>query len=437
MRRPALIAIAALLAFVAAGLYTYQWWSTPITLRIAVGPLSSDDMRLVVAATQHLAREREPIRLKLVMTDGIAASAHAIDGDKADLAIVRSDVVMPLRGQTVAIMHRDAAVLMSTPSRGITSVSQLAGRTVGIIRKTPANQRLLETVLAQYEVAKGRVPVVLLDSPQDIEANLRARKIDAVLVVGPVTDALVTDTVAAVARAEGSLVFIPINEADAIAQRAPVFEELEVVRGTFGGTPPRPPENIETIGISHRLVARASLDEVTVSEVTRLLFQMRPSLLKEAPLANRIEEPDTAKGSALPVHPGAAAYYEGEVQTFFERYGDWFYLGVMVLSIGGSALAGLAGAASGRRRSRTMALLDTLLGIIHKARRAGSVEELQALEVEADEVLATALGKAGSNGVDQTVMVAMFLGFDQARRAIHEQRLILETQDPALAEAAE
>jgi TRAP transporter TAXI family solute receptor len=438
MRRPVLIAIAAFLALVGLGLFAVQWISAPTTLRIAVGPMSSEDMRLVVAATHHLAREREPIRLKLVLTDGVAASAAAVDDDKADLGIVRTDVAMPLRGQTVAIMHRDAAILMTTPTSGISKVSGLWGRNVGIVRKTPANQRLLETVLAQYEVPKDSVPVVMLGSPQAVEEGLSGKRFDAVLVVGPVTGALVTDTVAAVARAgAGPPVFIPISEADAISQRSPVFEELEVVRGTFGGTPPRPPDTMETIGVSHRLVAQVGLDEGTVSELTRLLFQMRPTLARDAPLANSLEAPETAKGSALPVHPGSAAYYEGEVQTFFERYGDWFYLGVMVLSIAGSALAGLASAASGRSRSRTMALLDELLGIIHKARAAGNEEELQSLEAQADEVLATALGKAGRDGVDQTVMVALFLGLDQARRAIHEQRLILEARDPALHEAAE
>ena len=438
MRRPVLIAIAAFLALVALGLFLFQWMSAPTTLRIAAGPMSSEDLRFVVAATQHLARERETIRFRLVLSDGIAASANAIDEGKADLAIVRSDVLMPLRGQTVAIMHRDAAVLMTTPTSGIATLPDLAGLTVGIIRKTPANQRLLETILAHYGVPKEKVSVVLLDRPQEAEDGLRTRRLHAVFVVGPVTGGLVGDTVAAVARAAGGApVFMPIAEADAIAQRSPALDELELVRGTFGGTPPRPPETMETIGVSHRLVAHASLDEGTVSELARLIFHMRPTLAKEAPLANLIEEPDTAKGSTLPVHPGAAAFFEGEVQTFFERYGDWFYLGVMALSIVGSAAAGLAGAASGRRRTRTMALLDELLGIIQKARGAESEDELQVLEARADRVLATALGKAGRDGVDQTVMVALFLGLDQARRAIHEQRLLIEAREPSLVEAAE
>ena len=194
------------------------------------------------------------------------------------------------------------------------------------------------------------------------------------------------------------------------------------MRGAFGGTPPRPAESVATLGVGHRLVAQAKLDDNAVSEVTRLLFAMRPTLSGEVPLANRIEGPNTSKSSSLPVHPGAAAYYDGEVQTFLERYSDWIYLVAMVGGILGSAFAGLLGQASARKRSRTMMLLDELMGIVRHARAAAEVAELDALEVEADQVLASALARAGDGEVGETLMVAFFLGLDQARRAIHERR---------------
>jgi TRAP transporter TAXI family solute receptor len=432
MRRLVLIAVATLLALLALGLFALQWLAAPTTLRVAVGPIGSEDTRLVAAAMQYLARERESIRLRLVLTEGVGASAEAIDKEEADLAIIRTDVAMPSKAQTVAIMHRDAAVLITVPSSGITKLAGLWGRKVGVVRNAAANQRLLEAVLSQYQIAKEGVVAVPLGSAGEIEEALRTKRIDAVLAVGTVTGRTMTEAVAAVAQVgEGPPVFIPIGEADAIAQRSPVFEAMQIVRGAFGGTPPRPAETMDTVGVSHRLVARSIVDETVVSELTRLLFAMRPSLSTEVPLANRIEAPDTAKGSTLPVHAGASAYYEGEVRTFFERYGDWFYLIVMVLSVIGSAVAGLASAASGRSRTRTMALLDDMLGIVQMARRASSEAELQGLEREADQVLASALSKAARDGVDQTVMLAMFLGLDQARRAIHEQRLILETREGA------
>jgi TRAP transporter TAXI family solute receptor len=423
MRRPGLITLAVGLAVLGLGLLAYQVMSGPTTLRVAVGPMGSEDTRLMAAAAQYLNRERASVRFRLVLTEGLAGSAEAHDEDKADLAVVRTDVAMPLKGQTAAILHRDAAVLIAPERARIAKIADLRGRTVGIVRKLPANARLLETVLAHYDIPRDSVATVMLPSPAEVEEALRAGRIDAVLAIGTLSGRSVAETVAAVVQAGGGPpVFIPITEAEAIAQRSPLFESFEIVRGAFGGTPPRPAESVATLGVGHRLVAQAKLDDNAVSEVTRLLFAMRPTLSGEVPLANRIEGPNTSKSSSLPVHPGAAAYYDGEVQTFLERYSDWIYLVAMVGGILGSAFAGLLGQASARKRSRTMMLLDELMGIVRHARAAAEVAELDALEVEADQVLASALARAGDGEVGETLMVAFFLGLDQARRAIHERR---------------
>jgi TRAP transporter TAXI family solute receptor len=437
MRRHAFIALAISFAVLAAGLILFYWTSLPTTLRVAVGPLGSEDTRLVAAMAQHLAREKHTVRLKLVLTDGVAGSAKAIEDETAHLAVVRTDVAMPSKAQTVAILHRDVALLLALPGAGIAQVSDLEGRNVGVVRDVPANRDLLQTLLAQYEIPKDSVNMVMLGSANEIAEAFASRRIDAALVVGTVTGRTVTEAVAAAAQAaSGPPVFIRVGEADAIEQRMPAFETLEVVRGTFGGTPPRPAETFETLGVSHRLVALTTLDEGIVSELTRLIFAMRPALSNEAPIANRIESPEISKGSSLPVHPGASAYYEGEVQTFFERYGDWFYLAVMALSILGSGAAAMASSAAGRSRARNMALLSELLSIVRTAHAVDSEAELDRLERNADEILAAALVKAGHGDIDNAGVAAFTLGLDQARRAIAERRQILMNRPP-LSRAAE
>lgn len=437
MRRTAFIALAIGLAVLAMVLVVVHWSSLPTTLRVAVGPIGSEDTRLVVALGQHLARDKRSVRLKLVLTDGVAASAKAIDQETVDLAVVRTDVTMPWKAQTVAIMHRDVALLLTLPSTGIAQVSGLQGKTVGVMRDVPANRDLLQTVLSQYEIAKDGVNVVLLGSANEVADAFEEKRIDAVLVVGTITGRIVTETVSAVAQAsEGTPVFIPVGEADAIEQRLPAFETLEVVRGSFGGNAPRPAETIETLGVSHRLVALTALDDGVVAELTRLIFSLRPALIAEAPIASRIESPEIAKGASLPVHPGASAYYEGAVQTFFERYGDWFYLGVMALSIAGSGFAAMASSAAGRSRARNMALLNDLLAIVRMAHAAENEAELDRLEQNADEILAAALAKAGGGDIDTAGVAAFTLGLDQARRAIVERRQMLMNRPP-LSRAAE
>ncbi len=429
MRRYVPIVLAALLAFVATALLAYQWLGQPTTLRVAVGPSGSEDARLVGAVSQSLARGHEEVRLRPVATSGVADSAEAAERGKADLAVVRSDVGIPARTQTVAILHRDAVLLLATDP-GLAAVPDLRGKRIGLVRNPAGNARLLAHILEHYEVPADAVTTIPLGDGQEAGQALREGRVDAVMVVSPLTGRTAGEVVAGITKGNGisagsTPTFIPIGEAAVLARRWPALESVEVARGTFGGTPPRPAETVTTIGVSHRLVAQASLADSVVSELTRLLFVNRPGLAVEVPLANQIEAPDTSKSASLPVHPGAQAYYEGEVESFFERYGDWFYLLVMCVSILGSAAATLVSRAANRSRARDMALLRQLLAIVRASRDVEDELELNDLERQADEILAAALARAGTGAIDNAGVAAFTLGLDQARRAIAERRAIL------------
>lgn len=426
MRRHIPIAVATLLALLAAGLLAYQWAWQPTTLRVAVGPPGGEDARMMGAVAQSLARGHEDVRLRVVPAGGVAESAALAEREKADLAVVRSDVGIPATTQTVAILHRDAAVLV-TVEGGPSEVADLKGRRVGVVRPQAGNAQLLATILEHYEVPPGSIATVPLAHGEEVGHALQEGRIDAALVVAPLTGPTMTDAVAGVARAGLHLSFIPVGEAAAIARRRPAFESVEVGRGTFGGTPSRPAEAFTTLGVSHRLVAQAKLPDATVSELTRLLFVTRPAIVGEVPLANQIEAPDTAKGGSLPLHPGAEAYYDGEIETFFERYGDWFYLLVMVLSILGSVGATLVSRAANRSRARDMELLRELLAIVRATRDVENEDDLFALEHKADEILAAALARAGTGAIDNAGVAAFTLGLDQARRAIAERRVLIQS----------
>ncbi|AWB20035.1 C4-dicarboxylate ABC transporter substrate-binding protein [Methylobacterium currus] len=434
MRRHVPIVLATLLALVATGLLAYQWLGQPTTLRVAVGPSGSEDARLVAAVAQSLARTHEDVRLRPVATGGVAESAGLAERGKADLAVVRSDVGIPANTQTVAILHRNAVLLLATdPS--LAAVPDLRGRRVGIVRNPSGNTRLLATILEHYDIPADAVTIVPIGDGHEAGEALREHRVDAVMVVSPLTGRTAGEVVASIAKRNGESGdgtstgstpnFIPIGEAAVLARRWPALESVEIARGTFGGTPPRPAETVATIGVSHRLVAQAHLSDSVVSELTRLLFVNRPGLAVEVPLANQIEAPDTSKSASLPVHPGAQAYYEGEVESFFERYGDWFYLMVMCVSILGSAAATLVSRAANRSRARDMALLRQLLAIVRASRDVEEVLELADLERQADEILAAALARAGTGAIDNAGVAAFTLGLDQARRAIAERRAVL------------
>ena len=441
MRRQHLVILSCILLSTGLAALGWQLASAPSIVKVAVGPVDGDDGRLLSTVAAMLSRDREGLRLKVVPTRGAAESARALDADEVQLAVVRPDVLTPAKGQSVAVMHRDAAVLLAPAGRTYRSVPDLAGRKIGIVRGTPANERILDALSAFYDLRSDALTHVVLEGPADIEAALRSGRVDAVLAVGIVGGRTLSDGIGAVVAAGGgaSPVFVPIPEADAIAARSPVFETIEIARGAFGGASARPAEAFRTVAVNYRLMAATSLSDSTVSELTRLIFALRPRVAAEQPLANRLEAPDISKSSVLPVHSGASAYYEGEIPTFLDRYEDWFYLAIMVFSIVGSGFAGFASQAAGRRRARMLGLLEHLMAIVHAARSAPGNRELAELEDETDTILGTALERAGTGSLDEAGIAAFTLGLDQARLAITERRriLALAPAPPRLLQAAE
>src|SRR4029450_5132749 len=101
-----------LFGLAAASLYLFL---QPTTLRIAVGPPNSDDQKLVQTLAQIFARERSPIRLTPITTDGSVESIALIAAGKTDLAVARGDLGLPANAESVIILRKNVVVLW-TPS---------------------------------------------------------------------------------------------------------------------------------------------------------------------------------------------------------------------------------------------------------------------------------------------------------------------------------
>jgi len=427
MRRLVLLSIAGALALAAAiVLFTYLY-ERPTVLRVAV-VRGSEDQEIMAAAAQDFVRERETIHLAIVPVDDLAASAAALDHGRADLAVVRSDVEMPATGQTVLIMRKSAGLFLASSGSGIASVADLRGRKIGIVHNpqlsNAANLNLLETTLSQYEIPLSAVETIVLSVPQ-IEKALADKQIDAVLAFGMPGSANLNEAVAAVSRASGGKPsFIAVPEAEGIAQTSPNFESIEIVRGLFPGAVPQPVKSFHTLGVSTRLVARSTLNDTVVGDLTRILLAARPRLALRVPIASRIVAPETDKGAVLPVHPGAAAYLDDETETFFEKYSDAFYIGAMVLSVFGSALAALASRFS-QMQKETGDAIRRLITLLRAAREAEQLSALDALQKEADDIVAVSLLPASPGSPDGQDIGALSLAVHQVRQAIEERRKIL------------
>ena len=421
MAKRGLIA-ASLILLCGVGLAAWHVTSAPKTLRIAVGPLGSEDTRMVAAFAQGLAREQSGIRLKTTLTSDLAESARLIDEGKVDLAIVRPDIQMSTKADTVLITRRFFPFFAAGPATGVERIADLKGKRIGVVSPPAGNQALLRIVLAQYEIVVEQGMIVPL-TPSEIPAAIKEGRIDAIFAVGAAGSRGISAGMITMRNSWGAdPVFIPIREADAIAARHRAIETGEIVRGAFGGDPPRPAEALATIAVTHRLVARQALGDSLVGDLTRELLSLRTALAPEVPSVQGLEAPGTDKDAPLPVHKGTAAYLDGEQETFFERYGDFFYIGVMGLSLLGSAGAAMWSRRVNTRRQEAMEGITTLLAMVNAARDADDSAVLDATLREADQVVAHAIGYMTNGDIDEAGIHTYRLVLDQIHRAVTQRR---------------
>jgi TRAP transporter TAXI family solute receptor len=425
--RALLIGIAAVLALIATiGGITYYVYR-PVTLRIAVGPPNSDDVKVVQSIAQIFATDRKYVRLRPIVTDGTTASAASLGAGTTDLAIVRGDIDLPKDAQAIAIIRKNFAVLWAPAGgkKSIKKIEQLAGKRIGVIGRTQANVKLLHVILSQSGVKPESVQVTQFSTygfPEALKAQ--TDKIDAFLAVGPLNSKITSDAIAATAK-NGEPTFLSLDTGDAIAQKYQAYEAGEIPAGSFGASPARPDDKIDTITFAHHIVARKSLSETTAAALTRQLFSIRQQVQSEFPQGAKLETPDTDKDAAIPVHPGAAAYIDGDEKTFLDKYSDYLWGGIMGLSALGSIGAWFVGYMRRDERESNTSLRERLLEMLKIARKSNSVDELDAMQAEADEIMADTLHCFEDGAIEEGSLTAFSIALEQFHNAVADRKAVL------------
>jgi TRAP transporter TAXI family solute receptor len=429
-----LILAAGMLAFgVAAG--TLYYVLRPTTLRIAVGPAGSEDQKLVQLMAQTFAREGNSVRLAPVTTEGTAESIALFTAGKADLAVARGDLNLPTNAESVAILRKNVVVLWAPsgrsakgskkqPAAKIKSLDELAGHRVGVIGRTQANVALLRNILKESGINPDKVTISQFATNQ-IGEMAKDQSVDAFMAVGPLKSKITVDAIAATAAARGEPKFLPIEVSDAIAKKNPIYESEEIPASIFGSSPQRPEDKVDTVAINHLIIAPKSLSDTAVAAFARQLFTNRQQLARELPSASQIEKPDTDKDAALPAHAGAAAYIDGNERTFLEKYTDYIWGAILILSGLGSAGAWFRHYWNRDEREQYIAHRDHLLELIARARTAETPEELAQMQSAADGMLREAFEGYDDGTVEEGDLSVIALALEQFHHAIADRRAVL------------
>ncbi len=383
--RLVLIGGVALLA-AGAGLFSYRYYTRPVTLSVAVGSIDGEAAKAMSAIADELPASTNG-RVRAAQgywTAEIALeAANAFSAGKVNLAVVRGDVGDLSQAQAVVVVSHMVVLIIAPPGSSIDGIDGLKGRTVGVVGGA-ANAKIVDVLTKEYDLASAKVMFKNL-ALADVRQAVQSKQVSALLVVIPLAEKYLS-----LVRGFFQLdhkkvpVLISIDSAGAIAEAERAFESFDVPKGTLRGSPPVPQDDLTTLRTSLYLVAHKKLGTDLVTRLTQAIMSVRRNLLREEPIFAQITAPSTDQDAYLPLHPGAAAVYNSTTQSFMDEYGNWIYLTPMILG-GFATVLAAAWKFLGIAPFATDGPLDTLYALVRRIRKSDTEAELGTIEDEIDE----------------------------------------------------
>ena len=412
-----------------AGLLSYRWYTRPTTLTVAVGSLDGEAVKIVSALASRLTATNAPVRLKAIEAGSSIEAADLFSSGKTDLAVVRGDIGDLSRAQAVLVLTQVVVLLIAPSGSPISEIADLKRVTVGVVGGA-INDKVVKVLTDEYDLTRAGVTFKPV-APADARQAVQSKDVRVFLIVVPLAEKYLAQLRGMfLQNAKSAPVLIPIESAAAIAEKERAFESFDVPKGTLRGAPAVPSDDVTTLKVSLYLVATKKLGDDLVTDLTEALMNARRDLLGEWPILAQTKAPSTEPDAYLPVHPGAAVFYNGSQESLLDKWSNAIFLGPMIL---GAIVSVLAAAWKFLRDDATetgQEPLDALYALGRKIRKSESEAELAEIESEIDFILQVQRSKAASGEKNSLDVTALNVAAHRLQNLLHDRRAIIAAREP-------
>jgi TRAP-type uncharacterized transport system substrate-binding protein len=412
-------------AVIAGGWLSYRYFAKPIYLTVAAGSVDGEALALISAISARLAASNAHVRLRVVDTGTSAKASEMLATHKADLAIVRGDTGGLSDARSVLLLTHGVVLLVAPSAASADSLGDLRNTTIGVVGGA-INLPVVEALKQVYQFDRAKVTFQDV-AITDAAAKLSSGQVHALLAVVPLTERYLAKVRQFFQKndAKGSAPkLIEIASAGAVANMAQYYESYDIPKGTLRGAPPIPSDDLTSLRVSYYLVANKSVNAGDITDLTQSLVDARRDLLSQYPILAQAAAPSTDADALIPIHPGAATYYNGSQQSFFDKYDDKLYYGSLLLgSLISIIVAAWRFAGSG---IAPQSMLEPLYELGNEIKRAKSEAELEEIEKRIDDMLKAELARnANGEGADSADMAALNLAAHRLQYLMSHRRTLL------------
>ncbi|MGI9401674.1 MAG: TAXI family TRAP transporter solute-binding subunit, partial [Rhizobiaceae bacterium] len=259
-------------------------------------------------------------------------------------------------------------------------------------------------------------------------SDLLAHRIDAVFTVRSLRDRILLDLFADAKLKHIPIRLIEVDQAEAIALKWPFLFSASIPKGTYGGNTATPLRPQITPAVTRVLVTRQDIDPEAIAELTRVLFEHRLDLTIRFALASAIRQPDDSKGLNVPLHAGAAMYYDRDQPNFIQENAEPLALLVTLVAMLLSGLYALRSGFIHKQKNRMDSYNYVLLDIAEKARNSDDAGEIRKMKDEMLTLLETTVRALDTDEVTEEGFQSFSLLWDSVRRVLNERLAEIEAK---------
>lgn len=246
-------------------------------------------------------------------TQGSKENIKLIEHDMADLALAQNDVMYYAYNGT-DLFAEDGAMTEFSAMAGcyeeicqiaavneITSIEELKGKNVSVGSWESGTSFNARQILEAYGISFDDITVHNL-SFEDSANALREGRIDAFFC----TSGLGSEAVTVLAE-EGRINLLPVDaeHAAVLTEKYPFYGISAVPAGAYAGIT----ADIPTVSVKSVFIVSDKLDNNTVYDMTRALFENKIEIAANHPVGEALDPAYAVSGLSVDIHPGAAYYY--------------------------------------------------------------------------------------------------------------------------------
>lgn len=189
---------------------------------------------------------------------------------------------------------------------------------------------------------------------KEAEAAFKDNKLDFLIILAHPSETAIRELVRTVRTKLGDdFLLVAPPGAKGLAYQLKHLELSALPAGVFGGNPPLPKEDLQSVAVSYEIVATNKISERKGALLTKTLTDLRTQLRGSDDGEFNIELPSDEEPRRYLPHAGTVAQINSENKTFLDAYSDIIWLTLFGLGLAGSAITSLL----------------TWLGLGHKPRK--------------------------------------------------------------------